>query len=122
VPGALEAEAEVVRRWGLRGVLSFEATERVSVENGELGLQENASFMDACCAGGGLVSGLMCSTRPSRALLGSLRGPLLWRQNGTQGCICTCPKGCMNPNTARPILVHPQWPTTTAWGFSGRTC
>jgi cytosine/adenosine deaminase-related metal-dependent hydrolase len=60
LPGALEAEAEVVRRWGLRGVLSFEATERVSAENAELGLQENAAFIDACQAVGGMVSGLMC--------------------------------------------------------------
>ena len=60
IPGALEVEAEVVRRWGLRGVLSFEATERVSAENGELGLRENATFVDACREQGGLVSGLMC--------------------------------------------------------------
>jgi cytosine/adenosine deaminase-related metal-dependent hydrolase len=60
LPGALEAEAEVVRRWGLRGILSFEATQRVSVENGELGLRENAGFIDACRARGGLVSGMMC--------------------------------------------------------------
>ena len=46
-PGTLEVEAEVVGRWGLRGVLSFEATERVSAENGELGLRENADFFDA---------------------------------------------------------------------------
>ncbi|MCK4317064.1 MAG: amidohydrolase family protein, partial [Anaerolineae bacterium] len=39
LPGALEVEAGVVRRRGLRAVLSFEATERVSVENGELGLR-----------------------------------------------------------------------------------
>jgi len=60
IPGALEVEAQVVRRRGLRGVLSFEATERVSAGNGELGLQENASFIDACRERGGLVSGLMC--------------------------------------------------------------
>ena len=60
IPGALEVEAEVVRRRGLRGVLSFEATERVSAENGELGLQENARFIDKCAQRGGLVSGLMC--------------------------------------------------------------
>ena len=61
LPGALEVEAEVVRRWGLRGVLSFEATERVNAENGELGLRENASFIDDVCqTQGGLVSGLMC--------------------------------------------------------------
>ena len=42
LPGALEAEAAIVRRWGLRGVLSFEATERAGPEKAELGLQENA--------------------------------------------------------------------------------
>jgi cytosine/adenosine deaminase-related metal-dependent hydrolase len=60
LPGALEAEAEIVRRWGLRGVLSFEATERLSPENGEMGLQENASFIDACRTRDDLVSGMMC--------------------------------------------------------------
>lgn len=60
LPGCLQAEAEVVRRWGLRGVLSFEATQRVSEENGQLGLGENAGFIDACRAEGGLLSGLMC--------------------------------------------------------------
>ena len=60
LPGALEVEAEVVRRWGLRGVLSFEATERVSAQNGELGLRENADFIATCRARGDLVSGMMC--------------------------------------------------------------
>jgi len=60
LPNALETEAEIVRRRGLRGVLSFEATQRVSPENGELGLQENARFIDACQADGGVVSGMMC--------------------------------------------------------------
>ena len=60
LPGALEVEGEVVRRWGLRGVLSFEATERVSAENGEAGLRENADFITACRSRGDLVSGMMC--------------------------------------------------------------
>jgi len=60
LPGALDLEARIVRRWGLRGVLSFEATQRVSSKNGELGLRENARFIDACQARGGLVSGMMC--------------------------------------------------------------
>ena len=60
LPGALAVEAAVVRRRGLRGVLSFEATERVSRENGELGLRENADFVDACRETGDLVSGLIC--------------------------------------------------------------
>ncbi len=68
LPGALDVEAEVVSRWGLRGVLSFEATQRVSAENGELGLSENVAFVDACqrpgdvlsSAEGDLLSGLIC--------------------------------------------------------------
>ncbi|MGD1994893.1 MAG: amidohydrolase family protein [Anaerolineae bacterium] len=60
LPGALSVEAEVVQRWGLRAFLSFEATERVSSANGDLGLQENVDFIDACQVRGGLVSGMMC--------------------------------------------------------------
>jgi len=60
LPGVLSAQAEVVRRRGLRAFLSFEATQRVSEENGQLGLRENADFIDACRKTGGLVSGLMC--------------------------------------------------------------
>lgn len=44
LPGCLQAEAQVVTRHGLRAVLSFEATQRVSPENGQLGLQENYEF------------------------------------------------------------------------------
>jgi cytosine/adenosine deaminase-related metal-dependent hydrolase len=58
--GALNVEAEVVRRWGLRGILSFEATQRVSEANGQAGLDENADFIRESRAAGGLVSGLMC--------------------------------------------------------------
>lgn len=60
LPGVLAAQAEVVRKRGIRAILSFEATERVSAENGQLGLQENAEFIDACKKAGGLVSGMMC--------------------------------------------------------------
>lgn len=60
IPGALAVEANVVRQRGLRGVLSFEATERVSPENGELGLRENVCLIDACRETEGLVSGMMC--------------------------------------------------------------
>ena len=60
LPGCLAAQAEVVRARGLRAILSFEATERVSRENGQLGLKENADFIRACRERGGLVSGLMC--------------------------------------------------------------
>jgi 5-methylthioadenosine/S-adenosylhomocysteine deaminase len=60
LPGILSTQAEVVRRHGLRGTLSFEATERVSAQNGRLGLQENARFIRECQANSGLVSGMMC--------------------------------------------------------------
>ncbi len=60
IPDALFAQKEVVDRRGLRGILSFEATERVSKENGQVGLQENTRFIDHCRGENGLVQGLMC--------------------------------------------------------------
>lgn len=47
VPGVLEIEKEIVTQAGLRGRLSFEACERVSRENGLLGLKENIDFIKA---------------------------------------------------------------------------
>lgn len=58
LPGCLFSQAELVRKWGLRGILSFEATQRVSEENGQLGLQENAEFTKANLQSP--VSGLIC--------------------------------------------------------------
>ena len=77
LPGCLRAQAEVVQARGIRGILSFEATERVSEGNGQLGLRENLEFIRACCDDerrmtkdegsasfvvrrSSLVSGLMC--------------------------------------------------------------
>ena len=62
LPGILVAQAEEVRRLGLRGLLSFEATERVSSENGEAGLQENLAMIREGRSDGAdsLVNGLMC--------------------------------------------------------------
>ena len=60
LPGCLFAQAEVVRKYGMRATLSFEATQRVSEANGQLGLLENADFTDACKKEGGLINGLMC--------------------------------------------------------------
>jgi 5-methylthioadenosine/S-adenosylhomocysteine deaminase len=60
LPGVLLAQKEVVERLGLRGVLSFEATQRVSEENAQRGLQENVDLIRACRRGESLVSGLMC--------------------------------------------------------------
>jgi cytosine/adenosine deaminase-related metal-dependent hydrolase len=60
LPGVLTRQADVVKKWGLRGILSFEATERVSKENGLLGLQENLDMIAWGKQDGGLVQGLMC--------------------------------------------------------------
>ncbi len=59
LPGVLTAQREVVQRRGLRGLLSFEATERAGPEIARLGLAENTAFIDSCDPGG-LVGGLMC--------------------------------------------------------------
>lgn len=62
IPGALLAQKAVVDRRGLRGILSFESTERVSPANGQLGLKENAELVKHCRAQAGqtLVEGLIC--------------------------------------------------------------
>jgi len=60
LPGGLIIEADAAQRWGLRATLTFEATQRLSIENGDLGLRENADFIEACRAAGGLLSGAMC--------------------------------------------------------------
>ncbi len=65
LPGCLAAQAEVVRARGLRGILSFEATERVSWENGQLGLRENQEFIRASKEQNAnrktqIVTGMMC--------------------------------------------------------------
>lgn len=62
IPEALLVEAEVTERRGIRGILSFEATERVSAANGEIGLQENVAMIRHGRRQGasGLVTGAMC--------------------------------------------------------------
>lgn len=45
LPGVLESEAKAFLETGMRGILGFEATERISEENGRLGIQENLSFI-----------------------------------------------------------------------------
>ncbi len=61
LPGCLAVEAEVVEKAGLRAVLSFESTERVSPENGQAGLAENAAFIRRQRElGSGRVHGMMC--------------------------------------------------------------
>jgi len=60
IPGCLDAETEIVEKHGLRAILSFESTERVSPKNGLLGLQENFNFTSRQRSKGGLIQGMMC--------------------------------------------------------------
>jgi cytosine/adenosine deaminase-related metal-dependent hydrolase len=59
IPEALMVQRAVVESRGIRGILSFEATERISPENGRLGLEENARCIEEGRRRPGLVSGLM---------------------------------------------------------------
>jgi 5-methylthioadenosine/S-adenosylhomocysteine deaminase len=59
LPGGLDISAEVIDSAGLRAVLMFEATERVSPENGRLGLQENERFIRQYPTGKGRISGMV---------------------------------------------------------------
>lgn len=60
LPGVLESEAVVIEKAGLRAVLSFEATERVSQENGVKGLAENLAFVRARNRAHGIIKGMHC--------------------------------------------------------------
>ncbi len=59
IPGALEDMAKVMDKAGLRGILSFEACERVDKENGLLGLKENENFVQLARKEFPLLSGLI---------------------------------------------------------------
>jgi len=59
IPGALDIEAEVIQKAGIRGIISFEACQRVNRENGELGLKENAAFIRKNNKPDNLVQGMM---------------------------------------------------------------
>jgi 5-methylthioadenosine/S-adenosylhomocysteine deaminase len=59
LPDALMVQKEIVERRGIRGLLSFEATERAGPEIARLGLAENTRLIDSCDPAG-LVGGLMC--------------------------------------------------------------
>ena len=58
LPDALLVEREVVKRHGIRGVLSFEATERAGDKIAEAGLRANVELVEASLDDS-LVSGLM---------------------------------------------------------------
>ncbi len=60
--GVLLEQADAVERMGMRGILSFEATERSGSERARAGLAENLAMIDHGRRPGaaGLVSGAMC--------------------------------------------------------------
>lgn len=61
IPDVLPALAEATTVTGVRSVLSFEATERVSASNGILGLDENTAFIeDLATSPRDRTSGMMC--------------------------------------------------------------
>jgi len=59
IPGALDIEAKIIQKAGMRGIISFEACQRMNKENGELGLKENADFIRKNNISGKLVQGIM---------------------------------------------------------------
>jgi cytosine/adenosine deaminase-related metal-dependent hydrolase len=60
IPGALAVEEKVTREIGIRSTLSFEASERKSIENSELGIKENLEFVKAHKSQEDLVRGMFC--------------------------------------------------------------
>ncbi|MCF6335563.1 MAG: amidohydrolase family protein [Spirochaetales bacterium] len=59
IPGALEAEADVLKDVGIKSILSFEASERISKENGLLAIEENINFYNKY-KDHPLISGMIC--------------------------------------------------------------
>ncbi len=100
IPDALSAQKEVVERRGMRAILSFEATERVSKENGQLGLQENAKFIDLCRQEGGLVQGLMCFHTTFTCSDAFIRQAFALATERNVLTHCHCNEGVHEPNYA----------------------
>ncbi len=61
LPGCLDTAGQEMDRSGMRAVLTFEATERISAENGQLGLEENERFIRQNPLGHGRLSGMICT-------------------------------------------------------------
>lgn len=61
LPGALEKEAEAIKKVGLRGILSVEASERISEENAKLATKENVDFIRKWNRKDALVKGKLCT-------------------------------------------------------------
>lgn len=61
IPGALDIEASVVKEVGLRGILSFEASERISLGNAEASVKENLEFIKKWNQRNETVRGKLCT-------------------------------------------------------------
>ncbi|MEM3653108.1 MAG: amidohydrolase [Candidatus Bathyarchaeia archaeon] len=61
IPGALEVEAKALKETGMRAILSFEATERISKENGKMGIKENLNFIKNWNHKDELIKGMFCT-------------------------------------------------------------
>jgi len=61
IPGALDVEAKALKETGMRAILSFEATERISKENGKAGIQENLDFIKKWNHKNDLIKGMFCT-------------------------------------------------------------
>lgn len=59
IPGGLDQVARAFLETGMRGVLSYEASERVSAEHGRLGNAENVDFVEKWNGRDGLLRGKM---------------------------------------------------------------
>lgn len=61
LPGVLGAQTRAVEEMGMRGILSFEATERAGSDIARLGLAENVAAIEAAATGQSpLVDAMMC--------------------------------------------------------------
>ena len=113
LPGCLEAEAQVVTRHGLRAILSFEATERVSPENGQIGLKENYEFTQDHLSDG-LIQGLICFHTTFTCSADFIRQA--FQQAKELGCLVHmhCSEGTYEPEQAiqnfglRPVQYYDQ--------------
>jgi cytosine/adenosine deaminase-related metal-dependent hydrolase len=61
IPGALDAEAEIVKEVGLRGILSFEASERLGADNADASVKENLEFIKKWNQSDEIVRGKFCT-------------------------------------------------------------
>lgn len=62
IPNALSVEGDIIEKAGMRAVLGFESTERMSKENSLMGLEENRSFiLRQREKNSKLVKGIMCA-------------------------------------------------------------